>query len=72
MKKFYQQSHLIFNFTTVSANFILIGSFVTEKQNFGKDLRLILNDINITHIEISEILYFFYHLLPKLPSFHII
>ena len=46
-KKNYHQNRLILKFSVVSANFIQIGSLVTEIQNFGKDVGLILYDINL-------------------------
>ena len=46
-KKYCQENRFTFNFTIVSANLIQIRSLVTEKQNFGKDVRLILYNINL-------------------------
>ena len=41
-RKYHQQNYFLFHFTIVSTNLIQIGALVTEIQNFGKDLRLIL------------------------------
>ena len=45
--KSYQQNHFIFYWTIVSVNLIIIGSLVTETQNFGKYMRLILYNIDL-------------------------
>ena len=43
MKKYTTNKIVLFCFFTIlSANFIQIGSLVTEIQNFGNDVRLIL------------------------------
>ena len=41
-------NRFIFNFTLLSANLIQIDSLVTEIQNSGKDVRLILYSINLS------------------------
>ena len=46
-KNYYQQNNFIFDLTIVSANFIQIGPLVTEIQNFGKDVHLIIYNINL-------------------------
>ena len=46
-KKILSTKSFVFNFTIVSANLIQIGSLVTEIQNYGKDVRLILYNINL-------------------------
>ena len=46
-KKYYQYDCFIFYFTLISTNLSQVGSLVTEIQSFGKDVRLILYNINL-------------------------
>ena len=47
-KKYRQQNRCIFNFTIISEKLIQIGSLVTEIQNCGEDVGLILCNINLS------------------------